>query len=443
MEPFGVKTIALATALSIFLSLRAYKKKSLTPAGSIAAFSVAFLLVGSGLRGLNLFTFYFVSIKATKFKVRLYGLWAASTIRFQHFVWADVPKLIVNFFDIFFFVCGSISWSCSTERIQSNNRRHHRFAWWEYYPGNQPSLGMLFFGNRSQCDPCYLLRGRACHRLWPCQRCGTVVVAFDVRHHSAPRHVFGRYVSEWTGHSKQIVAEIDHPAMEAGAFRNERRCHFYRLFLECYGRGYHRFFHPPLGFFFGNQERKRRRRVRVRDSHDAVFAHVRFAGFDSRFIVGSDGATVILWSRHENGVPRGRQPTENDGIGGEIFDESVDERTSESSKCSCNNIPRGLGTRTTLFRLATSSVQLVRHREQHTWNVETMVFSNPQQINMNLGFRWHENTKSISTIIFNWNLNIALWVIKITKINYYINCFPTQQIKYKGGRKRRGYSLLN
>mmetsp|Transcript_70096 Transcript_70096/g.142361 ORF Transcript_70096/g.142361 Transcript_70096/m.142361 type:complete len:305 (-) Transcript_70096:1349-2263(-) len=68
MEPFGVKTIALATALSIFLSLRAYKKKSLTPAGSIAAFSVAFLLVGSGLRGLNLFTFYFVSIKATKFK---------------------------------------------------------------------------------------------------------------------------------------------------------------------------------------------------------------------------------------------------------------------------------------------------------------------------------------------------------------------------------------
>ena len=36
--------------------------------GSIAAFTVAFLLVGTGLRGFNLLTFYFVSIKATKYK---------------------------------------------------------------------------------------------------------------------------------------------------------------------------------------------------------------------------------------------------------------------------------------------------------------------------------------------------------------------------------------
>lgn len=68
MEPFGVKAILLATAMSSFLSLRAYKRKSLTSGGSVAAFAVAFLLVATGLRGLNLLTFYFVSIKATKYK---------------------------------------------------------------------------------------------------------------------------------------------------------------------------------------------------------------------------------------------------------------------------------------------------------------------------------------------------------------------------------------
>lgn len=70
MDPFGTKAIMLATAMSSFLSLRAYKRKSLTTGGSVAAFAVAFLLVGTGLRGLNLLTFYFVSIKATKYKVR-------------------------------------------------------------------------------------------------------------------------------------------------------------------------------------------------------------------------------------------------------------------------------------------------------------------------------------------------------------------------------------
>lgn len=68
MEPFGVKATLLATAMSIFLALRAYRRKSLTSGGSVAAFAVAFLLVGTGLRGLNLLTFYFISIKATKYK---------------------------------------------------------------------------------------------------------------------------------------------------------------------------------------------------------------------------------------------------------------------------------------------------------------------------------------------------------------------------------------
>ena len=70
MEPFGLKAIIVASIMSSFLALRAYKRKSLTSIGSVAAFVVAFLLVGSGLRGFNLFTFYFVSIKATKYKVR-------------------------------------------------------------------------------------------------------------------------------------------------------------------------------------------------------------------------------------------------------------------------------------------------------------------------------------------------------------------------------------
>jgi len=68
MEPFGVKATVLATAMASFLSLRAYKRKSLTSAGSVAAFAVAFFLVATGLRGINLFTFYLIALKATKYK---------------------------------------------------------------------------------------------------------------------------------------------------------------------------------------------------------------------------------------------------------------------------------------------------------------------------------------------------------------------------------------
>ena len=71
MDPFGIKAVAVATVTSILLSLRAYKRKQLTYVGTFAAFGVAFLLVGSGLRGLNLLTFYFVSMKATKYKKEL------------------------------------------------------------------------------------------------------------------------------------------------------------------------------------------------------------------------------------------------------------------------------------------------------------------------------------------------------------------------------------
>ena len=116
MEPFGVKATLLSTAMSSGLSFRAWSRKSLDMPGSVAAFIVSFILVGTGtvslplllsvsemilpflffffrfldgmhhltkfilpifllflnlegLRGLNLLTFYFISMKATKYKV--------------------------------------------------------------------------------------------------------------------------------------------------------------------------------------------------------------------------------------------------------------------------------------------------------------------------------------------------------------------------------------
>jgi len=68
MEPFGVKATLLSTAMSSGLSFRAWSRKSLDMPGSVAAFIVSFILVGTGLRGLNLLTFYFISMKATKYK---------------------------------------------------------------------------------------------------------------------------------------------------------------------------------------------------------------------------------------------------------------------------------------------------------------------------------------------------------------------------------------
>lgn len=48
MEPFGIKETLLATTLSSVLAIRAYKRKSLTFAGAVSAFSVSFLLAGTG-----------------------------------------------------------------------------------------------------------------------------------------------------------------------------------------------------------------------------------------------------------------------------------------------------------------------------------------------------------------------------------------------------------
>lgn len=68
MEPFGLKATVMALANAVLLSWRAHRKKTLTPAGSFAAFSVGFLLIWTGLRGFNLLIFYQIGTIATKFK---------------------------------------------------------------------------------------------------------------------------------------------------------------------------------------------------------------------------------------------------------------------------------------------------------------------------------------------------------------------------------------
>jgi uncharacterized protein (TIGR00297 family) len=68
MDPFGVRATTVATVFASSLATRAYQRKSLTLHGSVAAFVVGFALVGTGLRGLNLFVFYFLATAATRYK---------------------------------------------------------------------------------------------------------------------------------------------------------------------------------------------------------------------------------------------------------------------------------------------------------------------------------------------------------------------------------------
>lgn len=68
MQPFSVTATLVATLMASMLALRAHRKKSLTPAGSVAAFAVGFLLIVTGWRGFNLLVFYFVAMQATKYK---------------------------------------------------------------------------------------------------------------------------------------------------------------------------------------------------------------------------------------------------------------------------------------------------------------------------------------------------------------------------------------
>jgi uncharacterized protein (TIGR00297 family) len=68
MEPFSIRTMSLATAVAIALGIRATRKKTLTPLGVVTGCTVGFILVSTGLRGMNLLFFYQIGTMATRFK---------------------------------------------------------------------------------------------------------------------------------------------------------------------------------------------------------------------------------------------------------------------------------------------------------------------------------------------------------------------------------------
>jgi len=68
MDPFGPTTTSLAVVVAFVLAVRARKKKTLTQTGAFVGCVVGFLIVSSGLRGMNLFFFYQIGSVATKFK---------------------------------------------------------------------------------------------------------------------------------------------------------------------------------------------------------------------------------------------------------------------------------------------------------------------------------------------------------------------------------------
>jgi uncharacterized protein (TIGR00297 family) len=68
MDPFSIRTMSLATAVAITLGIRATRKKTLTPMGVATGCSVGFVLLSTGLRGMNLLFFYQIGTVATKFK---------------------------------------------------------------------------------------------------------------------------------------------------------------------------------------------------------------------------------------------------------------------------------------------------------------------------------------------------------------------------------------
>ena len=68
MDPFGRKTTPLAVVVALVLAVRAHKRKTLTPSGATIGCLVGFLIVSTGLRGMNLFFFYQLGSWATKYK---------------------------------------------------------------------------------------------------------------------------------------------------------------------------------------------------------------------------------------------------------------------------------------------------------------------------------------------------------------------------------------
>jgi uncharacterized protein (TIGR00297 family) len=68
MEPFGTKSMLLATATCSAMAYRAVRNRSLTVSGAVAGLATGWILVCTGLRGYVLFFFYQVGSWATKYK---------------------------------------------------------------------------------------------------------------------------------------------------------------------------------------------------------------------------------------------------------------------------------------------------------------------------------------------------------------------------------------
>lgn len=68
MDPFRPKALLCGLSAATALATRAVRKRALTKTGASAGFVVGFLLVSTGLRGMNLFIFYHLGSTATKYK---------------------------------------------------------------------------------------------------------------------------------------------------------------------------------------------------------------------------------------------------------------------------------------------------------------------------------------------------------------------------------------
>lgn len=66
-----VNQTLLAFAIASLMALRGYKRKSLTASGAVAAWTVGFCSIISGMRGFLLLLFYLIGTKATKYKIKL------------------------------------------------------------------------------------------------------------------------------------------------------------------------------------------------------------------------------------------------------------------------------------------------------------------------------------------------------------------------------------
>lgn len=68
MDPFGVQAVSTAGIIGSVMAVRAVQRQSLTVAGALTGFAIAFAMVCTGLRGLVLLVVYQVGSWATKYR---------------------------------------------------------------------------------------------------------------------------------------------------------------------------------------------------------------------------------------------------------------------------------------------------------------------------------------------------------------------------------------